>query len=73
MKKLGLPTECDGCRQKRKLTKYSELDERQARFYCTTCADVGGLEDLINTPEGQLLVEINSKLDMLMARTREKR
>lgn len=65
--------ECTGCGVRRELTGYdmSHTGQQRAMHLCPSCADTLGLVDLMRDPQGKLLLKINSKLDLLLARRKK--
>ena len=73
MSKDKKTADCEGCGLKRRLTRY---DGRQYTtrmdpdsWLCLSCANVLGVTTLTMGYEGKLLLQINSKLDLLMRKT----
>ena len=61
---------CHGCNIKRTVTEYDLSNRGPGRLVnlCLSCANTVGLYDMMHTHEGKMLLQINSKLDLLLRR-----
>lgn len=74
--------DCEGCTVKRRLTMFEMRHyvtptpggTVHETWLCTSCSKVLGLHELMTTYTGQLMLTVNSKLDLMAAaRTPRKR
>lgn len=65
--------ECNGCELKRELTKYdmSHRGPGVDKWFCDSCANVLGVHELQWDYQGKLLLQVNSKLDLLLRRNKK--
>ena len=65
--------ECDGCGLKRPVEVYdlTHTGQNRSMALCKSCEDVAGVPELRMSSHGKLLLAVNSKLDLLLARKKK--